>query len=95
MNIYQNSEDEHVRQSCNICGKQILTKKQLKRHQDEVHKNKGFKCTECDHWFKLKWSLNQHIRIVHEGVKYPCKQCDHKASSKRILPNTKEQFEKG
>ena len=50
MGIYQNSEDESMKQSCNICGKQVLTKKKLKQHQDAVHRNKGFKCTECDHW---------------------------------------------
>ena len=69
MNIYQNSEDEHVKQSCNICGKQILTKKKLKQHQETVHRNKGFKCTECDRWVKSRNSLSQHIRAVHEGVK--------------------------
>ena len=40
MNIYQNTEDEFLKQSCNICGKQILTKEKLKQHQDEVHRNK-------------------------------------------------------
>ena len=40
MNIYENIEDEFLMYNCNICGKQILTKEKLKRHQDEVHKNK-------------------------------------------------------
>ena len=67
MNIYQNTEDEVLKHSCNICGKQILTKEKLKQHQDEVHKNKGLLCTECDHREKSKSSLNQHIRVVHDG----------------------------
>ena len=80
MGIYQNSEDESMKQSCNICGKQVLTKKKLKQHQDAVHRNKGFKCTECDHWYKTRSSLSQHIRAVHDGVKYQCRQCDYKAT---------------
>ena len=52
MNIYQNSEDESMKHSCNICGKQLLTIEKLKQHQDAVHKNNGFKCKECDHWVK-------------------------------------------
>ena len=43
MNIFQNTEDKLLKHSCNIRGKQILTKKKLKQHQDEVHKNKGLK----------------------------------------------------
>ena len=54
MNIHQNSEDEHMKYNCSICGKQMLTKKKLKQHEDAVHKNKGFKCTECDHWVKSR-----------------------------------------
>ena len=44
MNIFQNTEDKLLKHSCNIRGKQILTKKKLK----QVHKNKGLKCKECD-----------------------------------------------
>ena len=67
MNIHQNTEDEVLKHICNICGKQILTKEKLKRHQDEVHKNKGLKCTKCDHRVKSRSSLRQHIRAVREG----------------------------
>ena len=42
MIIHQNSEDEYRKYNCSICGKQILTNKKLKQHQDAVHKNKGF-----------------------------------------------------
>ena len=70
MGIYQNSEDESMKQSCNICGKQVLTKKKLKQHQDAVHRNKGFKCTECDHWYKTRSSLSQNIGAVHDGVNF-------------------------
>ena len=48
MNIYRNTEDEFSKHSCNICGKQMLTKEKLKQHQDKVNKDKGLKCTECD-----------------------------------------------
>ena len=89
MNINQNSEDDYMKHSCNICGKQILTKKKLKQHQDAVHKNEGIKCTECDHRLKSKSILNQHIRAVHEGVMYPCRQCDRKAPSKGSLAQHK------
>ena len=41
MNIYRNTDFEFLKHSCNICGKQILTKEKLKQHQDKVHKNKG------------------------------------------------------
>ena len=41
MNVYQYSEDDFIKQGCNICGKQLLTKMKLKQHQDAVHKKKG------------------------------------------------------
>ena len=66
MNIHQNSEDEYMKYNCSICGKQILTKKKLKQHQDAVHKNKEFKCAQCNHWLKSRCSLRQHIRAVHD-----------------------------
>ena len=81
MNICQNTEDAFMKHSCNICGKQIFTKKKLNQHQDEVHKDKGLKCIKGVHRVKSRRGLSQHIKIIHEGVKYPCRQCDHKAIS--------------
>ena len=76
MNIFQNTEDKLLKHSCKlrkIRGKQILTKKKLKQHQDEVHKNTGLKCKECDQRVKSRSSLNQHMQVVHEGVRFPCR----------------------
>ena len=67
MNIDRNREDEFLKHSCNICGKQMLTKEKLKQHQDEVHKNKGLKCTECDYSVKSKGHLAQHKRKTFEA----------------------------
>ena len=89
MNLDQNLEDDNMKHICNICGKQTLSREKLKQHQNEVHKSKGFKCTEFDQRVKSKKNLSQHIRPVHERVKYPCRQCDHKATSKSHLAEHK------
>ena len=62
MNIYRNTEDKFLKHRCNICEKQILTKEKIKQHQDEVHKNKGLKCTECNHRVKSRSSLSRPHR---------------------------------
>ena len=61
MNIYRNTEDKFLKHRCNICEKQILTKEKIKQHQDEVHKNKGLKCTECNHRVKSRWFISLEL----------------------------------
>ena len=92
MNTYQNSEDENMKHICNICGKQTISRKKLKQHQDEVHKSEGFKCTECDQRVESKSYLSKHIRAIHERVKYHCGQCNHNATSKGNLAKHKRAF---
>ena len=84
-----------MKQSCNISGKKILAIKNLKQHQDRVHKKKGFKCTKCDHRVKIRSSLSHLIRVIHDGVDYQCRQFDHKANLKVHLAEHKRAVHEG
>ena len=61
MNFYQNTEDDFFKHSCNICGKQLLTKKNLKKHQD-VHKQDQVVNSSCSFENKnarTKWDIER------------------------------------
>ena len=49
---------------CNECDK-VLNEGSLKRHMDEVHGVKKFKCEYCDKAFSRKHDVERHLRTKH------------------------------
>ena len=73
-------------QKCPECGKIILGKDKLKRHQQEVHTNSPLNqppnsplshmCSQCDKIYKRKNDLDRHVEVQHNEHKgYPCEHC--------------------
>lgn len=60
---------------CEICGKTLKSKEQLKSHLLIHSSERQFKCDICDATFKQPVALNTHRRI-HSGIrKYSCNDC--------------------
>lgn len=63
---------------CPECDLQCIDKTNLKRHVDEVHKNKKrFACDECDHIAKREGQLKIHKSNIHDVnvTWYECDMC--------------------
>lgn len=58
------------------CGKGFFTRKAMLEHQ-RTHREKSFKCSECDFMSKTKSQLNAHLeRHVRDSVKkLECEKC--------------------
>ena len=83
MKFLPNSEyEEHMLEHnqemeiCNICGKLLKGKSNLKYHIQTVHQilEKKYFCEKCNAGFAFENGLNQHMRRVH-SEKYPCPLC--------------------
>jgi KRAB domain-containing zinc finger protein len=64
----------HLREcheSCNICGRYFLGKRNIQRHIRTVHLNeRKFKCEMCYRMYSHRSALNKHIKYIHtkEGI---------------------------
>ena len=70
----------HVIEECHLCGVKV---KQLKQHNDRVHRSdseKPFHCDQCGKGFSEKHMLSEHVKVDHEGLRYHCRysNCDKK-----------------
>ena len=71
------TNDEEMKNYCEICSKQFKNKFTLKLHFETVHEGiKKFTCDLCGKKFTQKGGLNAHITCVHKKEKnYKCDQC--------------------
>ena len=79
----------HVIKECHLCGVKV---KQLKQHNDSVHRSdseKLFHCDQCGKGFSVKHTLSEHVKVDHEGLRYHCRysNCDKKDQEYRDSSN--------
>ncbi|XP_034836902.1 zinc finger protein 383-like [Maniola hyperantus] len=61
---------------CDICGKVVRDKYQLRQHKRAVHlKIRPYTCGFCDKSFQKKYTLKVHEQ-THTGKRYRCGVCD-------------------
>jgi len=65
---------------CDKCEKAYFTRKQLLRHQNDVHCNTPCVCEECGKEFRMKHLLRKHVFRQHEKRQiekgdFPCDVC--------------------
>uniref|UniRef100_A0A8D8S3E9 Zinc finger and BTB domain-containing protein 47 n=1 Tax=Cacopsylla melanoneura TaxID=428564 RepID=A0A8D8S3E9_9HEMI len=78
---------------CDICHKEFLEKRCLKRHKNWAHGDKFNLCKICG--AKIKGSLKKHM-LTHTGErKICCHICDKKLRGKVCSSNHKEILQKG
>ncbi|XP_058820245.1 oocyte zinc finger protein XlCOF6-like [Topomyia yanbarensis] len=64
---------------CDLCGKTVKDKYQLKAHQKSKHsQDKPFNCSLCFRQFKWKHALQNHLRVHTKEQPYGCKYCPKK-----------------
>ena len=55
--------------TCNVCNKQLLQKRNLKRHMESVHAGKRpFFCGPCGQKFASKQILERHMIGIHGEI---------------------------
>ncbi|PSN43378.1 hypothetical protein C0J52_17978, partial [Blattella germanica] len=65
---------DHIRHTCNICGRKYLTKKSLREHTKK-HFQKRAKCDICGKTYRNENVLKTHISL-HKGPQpYICQPC--------------------
>ncbi len=75
---------------CNICNKNLSSKKSLKAHLWGVHdigSGNWFNCDKCDYKCKTNGDLKSHLWNIHsEGGKwFNCDKCDYKSKTNGTL----------
>lgn len=61
---------------CELCGKNILTKRGYVRHVRVHTGERPFTCHICGKQYRSSTDLTRHLRCVHDGVKnYQCDVC--------------------
>lgn len=86
--IKKRHEDNENREMCYICGKLVLLGC-LTIHL-EIHKERSFKCIECNKLYSSKLILSRHVKLKHnnfESEKYYCDICNKELGSKGSLSN--------
>ena len=74
--IFHNNDEKN---SCDICGYQVLQKKSLTRHKKIVYDEVNGTCTYSQE------NRVQQQRAGHEGIKYYCRQCNQEFTTKGSL----------
>lgn len=80
--LYTHIERIHIRTNemhCEICHKIFYTLKHIRRHMQDAHIEKTFKCNVCDFKSSVKQNL-QHHKLIH-GAKVECPRCSKKVAS--------------
>ncbi|KAM7341943.1 uncharacterized protein ACRADG_009536 [Cochliomyia hominivorax] len=67
--------------TCDICGRRLADKKNLRRHMNSYHPPDGvkieFKCPICMNSLASRNSLKMHIKVVHENsCESKCTMCE-------------------
>ena len=75
-NLYLETRRSGVK--CPRCQEQFFSRKEMKRHIDDIHIGKeqqSFICQICDKSIKYNANLERHMKEVHGEVKHKCEQC--------------------
>ena len=71
---------------CDICGKQLKSKRWLNRHKVTVHETAArIKCEICCKTFSSKSNLKYHEGLVHDGQDIKCEFCNRPFNCKSKL----------
>ncbi|XP_044742582.1 zinc finger protein 501-like [Chrysoperla carnea] len=73
---------------CNICGRGLLSKAELRRHLCTHTGEKPFECTNCDKRYNDRGALRRHIKSAHLDERpFSCTVCSRAFHTKLILQN--------
>jgi len=82
----QTGKSDVPKYNCEYCEFKCKYWIRLKMHSDEHHKNKNFKCKECDFESSNLLNIKNHNKHVHIGEgNLVCKNCGFRASSVRKM----------
>ncbi|XP_067636664.1 zinc finger protein 345-like isoform X3 [Eurosta solidaginis] len=82
---YKNIRDKNYQYACDVCGKHLKTKWNLKIHKRIHSDEKPHKCDFCEKRFIQGQNVRHHMR-THTGEKpCKCKYCDRCFTTKKVL----------
>ncbi|CAH1774275.1 unnamed protein product [Owenia fusiformis] len=79
---------KNCKQTCNICGKELASKRILRSHMKTHSDQKDFQCGECGREFNVRRNLLRHIMLVHKRNEIDfmsCPHCERKFSARSNL----------
>ena len=78
-----------VKNNCEECAYEFVSKKELKRHVKSVHFLETFPCNDCSKTFTRQDNLVRHMTSVHSTVEdsneHECEECRSKFNRKQHL----------
>lgn len=82
------NKDCHYKLLCSICGRKVISPKDLKIHMMSHTQEKSYQCQQCDKRYKTPGALLTHVRYTHEDKRpFPCNVCFKAFHTKVILQN--------
>ena len=63
---------------------QVFPKKNMKVHEESIHKRTKYGCQACGRQFAQKKTLKVHMDGLHKGLRYKCTQCDKEFTNPSI-----------
>ena len=78
-------EVKHVglARTCDLCGKKFKSIEDLMHHLDVVHKQRIFKCSECEYTTRSRCEGNEHMKTHNseatDSERFDCNKCEYAA----------------
>ncbi|XP_076080913.1 uncharacterized protein LOC143051825 [Mytilus galloprovincialis] len=87
----ENNKPERTDFSCDLCHRQFLSEKQLKKHKQMHSSKKSVTCPLCKNIFYNEQSVKKHLKKIHQELRPYCFPCHSLFESESVFTEHKLQ----